>query len=64
MRLDPCYLALLESRNTGKNLRCFLILIMSLTMTHHVHILEMNGESFRLASSRKRQKDKEGRKMP
>ena len=27
-------------------------------LTHHVHILEMNGESFRLASSRKRQKDK------
>jgi len=27
-------------------------------------ILEMNGESFRLASSRKRQKDKEGSKMP
>ena len=33
-------------------------------LTHHVHILEMNGESFRLASSRKRQKDKEGSKMP
>jgi len=33
-------------------------------LTHHVHILEMNGESFRLASSRKRQKDKEGAKMP
>jgi DNA replication protein DnaC len=32
-------------------------------LTHHVHILEMNGESFRLASSRKRQKDKEGSKM-
>ena len=28
-------------------------------LTHHVHILEMNGDSFRLASSRKRQKDKE-----
>ena len=27
-------------------------------LTHHVHILEMNGDSFRLASSRKRQKDK------
>jgi len=27
-------------------------------LTHHVHILEMNGESFRLASSRKRQKAK------
>jgi DNA replication protein DnaC len=25
-------------------------------LTHHVHILEMNGDSFRLASSRKRQK--------
>jgi DNA replication protein DnaC len=25
-------------------------------MTHHVHILEMNGDSYRLASSRKRQK--------
>ena len=33
-------------------------------LTHHVHILEMNGESFRLASSRKRQKDKESSKMP
>ena len=33
-------------------------------LTHHVHILEMNGESFRLASSRKRQKDKEVSKMP
>ena len=32
-------------------------------LTHHVHILEMNGESFRLASSRKRQKDKEASKM-
>ena len=32
-------------------------------LTHHVHIREMNGESFRLASSRKRQKDKEGSKM-
>ena len=32
-------------------------------LTHHVHILEMNGDSFRLASSRKRQKDKEGSKM-
>ena len=32
-------------------------------LTHHVHILEMNGESFRLASSRRRQKDKEGNKM-
>jgi IstB-like ATP binding protein len=27
-------------------------------LTHHVHILKMNGESFRLASSRKRQKGK------
>jgi DNA replication protein DnaC len=27
-------------------------------LTHHVHILEMNGDSFRLTSSRKRQKDK------
>jgi hypothetical protein len=25
-------------------------------LTHHVHILEMNGDSFRLASSRKRQR--------
>jgi DNA replication protein DnaC len=25
-------------------------------LTHHVHILEMNGDSFRLTSSRKRQK--------
>ena len=33
-------------------------------LTHHVHIIEMNGESFRLASSRKRQKDKEVSKMP
>ena len=33
-------------------------------LTHHVHILEMNGESFRLASSRKRQKDKDSSKMP
>ncbi|MGY2733837.1 DNA replication protein DnaC [Sphingomonas sp. UYP23] len=32
-------------------------------LTHHVHILEMNGDSFRLASSRKRQKDKEGSRM-
>jgi hypothetical protein len=32
-------------------------------LTHHVHILEMNGESFRLASSRKRQKVTEGSKM-
>ena len=30
-------------------------------LTHHVHILEMNGDSFRLASSRKRQKDTEQR---
>jgi DNA replication protein DnaC len=27
-------------------------------LTHHVHILEMNGDSFPLTSSRKRQKDK------
>ena len=27
-------------------------------LTHHVHILEMNGESYRLASSRKQQKQK------
>ena len=37
-------------------------------LTHHVHILEMNGESFRLASSRKSQKgrtkDMEDAKMP
>ncbi len=26
-------------------------------LTHHVHILEMNGESFRLKHSRKRSKD-------
>lgn len=32
-------------------------------ITHHVHILEMNGDSFRLASSRKRKMDKEGSKM-
>jgi len=38
-------------------------------LTHHVHILEMNGESFRLASSRKRHKrhkrhkDREGSKV-
>jgi DNA replication protein DnaC len=32
-------------------------------LTHHVHILEMNGDSFRLASSRKRHKDKEGSKV-
>ena len=25
-------------------------------LTHHVHILEMNGESYRLATSKKRQK--------
>ena len=25
-------------------------------LTHHVNLLEMNGESYRLASSRKRQK--------
>ena len=25
-------------------------------LTHHVHILEMNGESYRLASSKQRQK--------
>ena len=25
-------------------------------LTHHVHILEMNGESYRLAKSKKRQK--------
>ena len=25
-------------------------------LTHHVHILEMNGESYRLAASKKRQK--------
>jgi DNA replication protein DnaC len=25
-------------------------------LTHHVHILELNGDSFRLATSRKRQK--------
>ena len=29
-------------------------------LTHHVHILEMNSDSFPLASSRERQKDKEG----
>ena len=29
-------------------------------VSHHVHILEMNGDSFPLASSRERQKDKEG----
>jgi DNA replication protein DnaC len=28
-------------------------------LTHHVHILELNGESFRLASSQKHQKRKE-----
>jgi DNA replication protein DnaC len=28
-------------------------------LTHHVHILEMNGESYRLATSRKRQKHTE-----
>jgi hypothetical protein len=28
-------------------------------LTHHVHILEMNGDSFRLASSRKRQRTRE-----
>ena len=27
------------------------------SLTHHVHILEMNGESFRLKHSRKHQKD-------
>ena len=27
-------------------------------LTHHVHILEMNGDSYRLASSRRRQKDR------
>jgi hypothetical protein len=32
-------------------------------LTHNVYILEMNGDSFRLSSSRKRQKDKEGSKM-
>ena len=32
-------------------------------LTHHAHILEMNGESFRLASSHARRKDKEGSKM-
>ena len=32
-------------------------------LTRYVHILEMNGDSFRLASGRKRQKDKEGTKM-
>ena len=25
-------------------------------LTHHVHILEMNGDSYRLAASRKRQR--------
>ena len=29
-------------------------------LTHHVNILEMNGESYRLASSRKRQKKGKG----
>ena len=29
-------------------------------LTHHVHILEMNGDSYRLASSRKRQKHGHG----
>ena len=28
--------------------------------THHVNILEMNGESYRLTSSRKRQKKGKG----
>ena len=32
-------------------------------LTHHVHILEMNGESFCFDSSRKRQKVTEGSKM-
>ena len=32
-------------------------------LTHLVHILEMNGESFCLASSRKRHKDREGSKV-
>ena len=27
-------------------------------LTHHVHILEMNGDSYRLATSRRRQKDR------
>jgi DNA replication protein DnaC len=31
-------------------------------LTHHVHILD-DGDSFRLASSRKRQKEKESSKM-
>ena len=29
-------------------------------LTHHVHILEMNGESFRLNQSRRKQKSKKG----
>lgn len=29
-------------------------------LTHHVHILEMNGDSYRLAASRKRQKLQSG----
>ncbi len=29
-------------------------------LTHHVHILEMNGDSYRLASSRKRQQHTTG----
>lgn len=32
-------------------------------LTHHVHILEMNGDSFRLASSRNQLNDREGRPM-
>jgi len=31
---------------------------------YHVHIIAMNGGSFPLASSRKRQKNKEGSMMP
>jgi len=32
-------------------------------LTHHVHILEMNGESFRLATSKKAQR-RSGRNQP
>jgi hypothetical protein len=33
-------------------------------LTHRVHILEMNGESFRLADSKRRKRSRPGRPVP
>ncbi|MFM7347106.1 MAG: ATP-binding protein, partial [Tagaea sp.] len=33
-------------------------------LTHHVHILEMNGDSYRLKQSRRRQRAKRATDLP